>query len=154
MKIAIGYTFAKRWEQTKYSNNNIKETIAYLEELQQECNSGGIWINDLDEILWFLYNVEFVDGINANAYSGSIIYIDDLEEFKKHINYISSIDNCSSIHELWLIMLRNFNEAIDELYRYGFQDTNECVVFLRALATVLSYVTITDSYDKFADMVV
>lgn len=47
MKIAIGYTFAKRWEQIKYSNNNIKETIAYLEELQQECNSGGIWINDL-----------------------------------------------------------------------------------------------------------
>lgn len=33
MKIAIGYTFAKRWEQIKYSNNNIKETIAYLEEL-------------------------------------------------------------------------------------------------------------------------
>lgn len=153
MKIAIGYTYAKRCEQIKFSNNNIKETVSYLEELQQECNSGGIWINDLDEILWFLYNVEFVDRINANAYPGSIIYVDNLDEFKKHINYIPNIDNCSSIHELWLIMLRNFNEAIDELYRYGFQDTNECVVFLRALATVLSYVTITDSYDKFTKMI-
>ena len=95
MKIAIGHTFAKRCAQIKYSNNNIKKTVAYLEELQQEFNFGGIYFDDLDEILWFLYNVEFVEGLNA--YPGSIIYVDDVDEFKKHINYIPRI-TCFHLH--------------------------------------------------------
>ena len=115
-------------------------TIAKLEEIYEETENGGIETTGMDGIIW-VFNQFNVD-MNLCDNFGSSIYIRDEKEFitkiDSNIYYLKS----KSVYESWLMMLRNLNETIDELFRYGANETSKDVIFLNNILIFLSYARI------------
>ena len=73
------------------------------------------------------------------------ICIYNKEEFISKISPNLLSFNSKSIYESWLLMLKNINTDIDELFRYCATDMDEYVVFLKDILIFLSYAIILDN---------
>ena len=105
-------------ETTKFTN-----TIAKLEEVYEETELAGIETTGLEEIIW-LFN-QFVVKEYNNRNFGNSVYISNKDEFISKISSCVYYKKSSGIYDSWLMMLRNLNETIDELFRYGAKDTDD-----------------------------
>ena len=155
MKMYIGNTFSNRKSQIKYSETDgIKETIKTLKSIIKYSPDE---INNLDEILWVLENTEVLTDAYSAISGSTVVYIDNLNVLFEHIS-IQRFDmvcdtNKPTIFEIWHIMLRNLSDDIDDMYRYGYKDTDDTIIFLRALLEIFTNSFITDDYVKFRFMV-
>lgn len=152
IEICLSYTFANREKLICYEEaTGFTNTIAKLEEVYEETEYGGIETTGLDEIIW-LFN-QFVVKEYNNRNFGNSVYIPDKNEFISKISSGVYFKKSNNIYDTWLMMLRNLNETIDELFRYGAKDTDETVVFLKNILIFLSYASIYEDENAWKDFV-
>lgn len=142
-EIVIPYTYQNINQKIHYkTDTGFDKTIDELENIFNEASFGGI-ITDLDETIW-LFKQFFVVG-QSNDF-GASVYIKDVNEFTSKINTTIYQNLNGNIYHSWLVVLKNLNESIDEFYRYGAEDTDPHITFLKNVLIFLSYINIyTDS---------
>lgn len=146
IRMGLSWTFSEIEKLIEYKEDiEFANTVKKIETIYSELEDSGILTN-LDEIIW-LFKQFSVEETEADCYScscGHTIYIVNKEEFISKI-VSNSFKKSDNIYESWLMMLRNLNESIDELFRYGFSDEDEYVIFLKNILMFLSFVKVFDN---------
>lgn len=152
IEISISSTFADRDKLIYYEElTGFTNTISKLEEVREEKEFGGIVTTGLDEIIWLFKQFEVKECSNHNF--GNSVFISDKNEFISNISSNVYFKKSNNIYDSWLMMLRNLNETIDELFRYGAKDTNDDVIFLKNILVFLSYVSIYEDENTWKDLI-
>lgn len=151
IEIGLSFTFADRDKLIYYDDTTgFANTITKLKEVLEETEYGGIGTTGLDEIIW-LFN-QFVVKEYSNRNLGNSVFIANKEEFISKISSNVYYKKSNNIYDSWLMMLRNLNETIDELFRYGEKDSSENVSFLKNILIFLSYISIYEDENAWNDL--
>lgn len=141
IQIVVSDTWAERERLIGYSKEKgFSETINSLKEIESDTNNACIVTSSFEELIWLF--TQFTT-VNGRSYSSSIL-INNKKDLYQVVER-----NVTSLHESWLLILRDLSEDIDELFRYGAKGTDEDVCFLKNLLIFLTFVDIYDDREHF-----
>ena len=151
IEIYLSPTFADRDKLIYYEETSgFKNTILKLEELYENTEYKGIETTGFEEIIWLFNQFDVKDYSNKNF--GNSVFISNKDEFIAKISSYACYKKSNNIYDSWLMMLRNLNETMDELFRYGAKDTDENVIFLKNILVFLSYINIYTDEKSWRDL--
>lgn len=151
IELCLSSTFADRDKLIYYEETlGFKNTILKLEELYENTEYSGIETTGFDEIIWLFNQFDVKDYSNRNF--GNSVFISNKDEFIAKISSYVCYKQSNNVYDSWLMMLRNLNETMDELFRYGAKDTDKNVIFLKNILVFLSYISIYEDEKSWRDL--
>lgn len=151
IELCLSSTFADRDKLIYYEETlGFKNTILKLEELYENTEYSGIETTGFDEIIWLFNQFDVKDYSNRNF--GNSVFISNKDEFIAKISSYVCYKQSNNVYDSWLMMLRNLNETMDELFRYGAKDTDKNVIFLKNILVFLSYISIYEDEKSWRNL--